>query len=305
MLGSDEEVVSRILELKERRNAVILAHNYQLPEIQDIADFTGDSLGLSRKAAASDAKVIVFCGVDFMAETAKILSPEKLVLLPVRDAGCPLAETIDVEELRMMKKRHPRARVVCYVNSSAAIKAESDICCTSSNAVDVVNAIDGDEILFAPDQNLGNYVSRHTGKRVIVWNGYCITHHRVRVEEVLRAKKACPQARVLVHPECRPEVVELADCVTSTSGMLKYVQESEAKEFIVGTEVGLLHQLQKQNPDKVFLPLTPGLICPDMKKISSLDVVLESLESLEYEVSIPEPVRRRALEAVQRMVAIG
>ena len=301
-----EQMRQRIEELKKERNAVILAHNYQVPEVQDLADFSGDSLELAKKAAAIDeADVIVFCGVDFMAETAKILSPAKTVLLPVKEAGCPLAAMIDGDQLREMKAKHPGAKVVCYVNSTAEVKAESDVCCTSSNAVNVVNALDAEEVIFVPDGNLASWVAKHTDKKIIPWRGHCITHHRVVAEDVRKVREAYPDAPIVVHPECRPEVAELADHVTSTSGILRYAREAEAKELIIGTEVGLLHRLKKENPDKTFYLLAQGMICPNMKKITGIDLVLESLEKMQYEIDVPEEIRKRALAAVERMVKIG
>jgi len=292
------------VRLKKERNAIILAHNYQLPEIQDIADVTGDSLELARLASQNDADVIVFCGVDFMAETAAIVNPDKTVLLPAKDAGCPLAEMADAQSLVAKKKEYPDAAVVCYVNSSAEVKAESDICCTSANAVDVVNSLKEDRVLFVPDQNLASWVARHTEKEIIPWNGYCITHHRVRAEEVHRAKEAHPDAVVVVHPECPAEVVDLADEVASTTGILRYVKNSSAQKFIIGTEMGLLHRLMKENPGKVFFILSPGLVCPNMKKISSIQMVLDALESNAPQVRVDEEIRLKALAAVERMLAI-
>lgn len=292
------------MRLKKERNAIILAHNYQLPEIQDIADVTGDSLELARLASQNDADVIVFCGVDFMAETAAIVNPDKTVLLPAKDAGCPLAEMADAQSLVAKKKEYPDAAVVCYVNSSAEVKAESDICCTSANAVDVVNSLKEDRVLFVPDQNLASWVARHTEKEIIPWNGYCITHHRVRAEEVHRAKEAHPDAVVVVHPECPAEVVDLADEVASTTGILRYVKNSSAQKFIIGTEMGLLHRLMKENPGKVFFILSPGLVCPNMKKISSIQMVLDALESNAPQVRVDEEIRLKALAAVERMLAI-
>ncbi|MCK9221990.1 MAG: quinolinate synthase NadA [Limnochordia bacterium] len=303
-MSSIVTIEERIVRLKKERNAIILAHNYQLPEIQDIADVTGDSLELARLASQNDADVIVFCGVDFMAETAAIVNPDKTVLLPAKDAGCPLAEMADAQSLVAKKKEYPDAAVVCYVNSSAEVKAESDICCTSANAVDVVNSLKEDRVLFVPDQNLASWVARHTEKEIIPWNGYCITHHRVRAEEVHRAKEAHPDAVVVVHPECPAEVVDLADEVASTTGILRYVKNSSAQKFIIGTEMGLLHRLMKENPGKVFFILSPGLVCPNMKKISSIQMVLDALESNAPQVRVDEEIRLKALAAVERMLAI-
>jgi len=298
-----QDIIDKINKLKKERNAVILAHNYQRSEVQDIADFVGDSLGLSQEAMKQDADVIVFCGVDFMAESAAILSPEKTVLIPESDAGCPMAAMVDVESLRREKEKHPDAVVVCYVNTSAAVKAESDICCTSANAVDVVKSLDGDEILFIPDKNLAKYVATHTDKMVIPWDGYCPTHHQILASDILQVKEEHPDAEFLAHPECRTEVLEIADHVFSTTGMTNYVKGSACREFIIGTENGLLHRLQLDNPDRKFYPASEYAICPDMKMIT-LEAVLHSLEKMEYVVSVPENVRVRAKRALERMLAI-
>ena len=252
---SDEALIQKIIKLKKDRDAVILAHNYQIGEVQDIADFTGDSLGLSIEASRTKAKVIVFCGVYFMAETAAIISPDRAVIIPDENAGCPMANMITVRQLRETKKRYPEAKVVCYVNSTAAVKAESDICCTSANAVKVVNSIPKDEqIIFIPDKSLGDFVSKKSGRSMILWEGYCPTHHRILAQDIINMRKEHPNAIVIVHPECTADVVELADQALSTSGMCKFARESDAKEFIVGTEIGLLYTLQKENPDKKFYP---------------------------------------------------
>ena len=298
-----KKTVDRIHDLKKTRHAIILAHNYQLPEIQAIADYVGDSLGLSQQAAKTDAEVIVFCGVEFMAETAALLSPDKKVLLPAPDAGCPLAETITPEALRAKKKEHPEAAVVCYINSSAAVKAESDICCTSSNAVRVVESLPQEEILFVPDANLGQWVASQTSKRIILWDGCCITHHRVKPEDVQQVRRSHPDALVLVHPECRPEVAALADYVGSTEGILKFARESQAKKFIIGTEMGILHRIQRDNPDKTFYLLSPGLVCPNMKRTASLAMVEAVLKDRTTQVSVPAEICARALAAVERLLA--
>lgn len=297
-------LLDKLKRLKKVRNAIILAHNYQIAEIQDAADFVGDSFELSRKAAKTDADVIVFCGVKFMAESAKILSPNKTVLLPVEDAGCPLADMIDVESLRKMKRKYPKAKVVTYVNSTAAVKAESYICCTSSNAIKVVESVPAKQIIFVPDKNLGYYVASHTDKEMIVWNGYCPTHDTVRVEEVKRLKRAYPDAPIVVHPECKPEVVALADHVGSTLGILRYAKESNADTLIIGTEEGLIHRLQIENPDKKFLPLRERFICPNMKK-TNLEKVVNSLEKMEFEIKIPEDIRIKAYNALARMLEVN
>jgi quinolinate synthase len=305
MENRDAELAEKISTLKKRRNAVILAHNYQLGEVQDIADFVGDSLGLSQKAAETDAGVIVFCGVRFMAETASILSPDKVVLLPDVNAGCLLADMITAKQLRAKKKEHPQAVVVCYVNSPAEVKAESDICCTSANAVRVVESLDAREILFVPDQNLGHYVSTRTGKKMILWPGFCPTHAvMIRPERIRELRQEYPQAKVVVHPECTPEVIALADEVLSTGGMCRYAQRDEVREMIVGTELGIIHRLKKENPGKRFIPVSEQAICPDMKLIT-LEKVLSSLEEMGPEVKVPEEIRLRAKAAVDKMLKIG
>jgi len=297
-------MIQDILRLKKERDAVILAHNYQIGEVQDIADYTGDSLGLSIEASKVSTKVIVFCGVRFMAETAAIICPDKTVIVPDENAGCPMANMITVRQLREMKKKYPDAKVVCYVNTTAAIKAESDICCTSANAVRVVNSIQSDvPIIFIPDQSLGDYVSKKTGREMILWNGYCPTHHRILAQDIVNAKQKHPDAIVLVHPECTAEVIELADQALSTGGMCKYVKESDAKEFIIGTEIGLLHTLKKENPHKEFYPATMMANCPNMK-LNTLEKILWSLEDMMYEVTVPEDIRLKALSAIQKMLDV-
>jgi len=293
-------IAERIRELARKRNAVILAHNYQLPEVQDIADFAGDSLELARKAAATDAGVVVFCGVHFMAETAAILSPGKTVLLPDPSAGCPMADMADAEGLRAMKGRHPGARVVCYVNSTAEVKAESDLCCTSANAVDVVSSADG-EVIFVPDQYLGSFAAERTGRRVHLWPGYCPTHLRILPYDIEEGRRAHPGCAVMVHPECRPEVRNLADAVLSTGQMARFARESQAAVYLVGTEVGLLHRLRKENPGKLFVPATETAWCPNMKKVT-LEKILESLETLSPRVAVPEEIRLRAARALQPLL---
>lgn len=295
-------VVEQIEELKRRKNAVILAHNYQLPEVQDIADYVGDSLALSRQAAATEAEVVVFCGVRFMAETAAILSPDKVVLIPDMDAGCPMVDMAPVERVLELKKRYPDAVVVSYVNSSAAVKAESDYCCTSANAIAVVESLDPDKpVIFLPDKYLGTYVASKTGRELILYDGYCPTHVAILEQHILRLKAEHPDAEVMVHPECPPGVIALADDVLSTSGMCRRAQESPSEEMIVGTEVGLLHRLRKENPSKRFYPASPGAVCLDMKKIS-LEKVLRSLQEMRYEVRVPQVIKERATKAVNRMV---
>jgi quinolinate synthase len=298
-----DDLVARIIELKKQRNAVIIAHNYQLGEVQDIADFTGDSLELSRKAAETDAEVIIFCGVHFMAETAKILSPHKTVLIPDVHAGCPMADMITAEQLREFKAQYPGHPVVAYVNTSAAVKAESDICCTSANAIKVVEAVDSDEILFVPDKSLGAYVQSKTDKKIVLYPGYCPTHHRILQRDVLACKAEHPNAKVIAHPECTMEVIEIADTVASTSGIIRHIVESGDNEFIVCTERGLLHRLEKDNPEKRFY--NPGNlnICPNMKKIT-LEKVLWSLEDIAFEIEVSDEVIARAKTAIERMLAI-
>jgi quinolinate synthase len=298
------DLSERIEELKQTRRAIILAHNYQPPEIQDIADLTGDSLELSREAATTNAEVIVFCGVHFMAETAAILNPDKTVLLPKVDAGCPMADMITAQDVIQAKSQYPGVPVVTYVNSTAAVKAESTVCCTSANSIRVVESFaDARSVYMAPDQNLAKYTGRHTTKQVYYWHGYCPIHHHLGPDQVRSARSQHPQAVFLAHPECRPEVLDLADVVCSTSGMLRHVTTSSEQEFIIGTESGILYPMAKQNPAKRFYPASDKLICPNMKKIS-LDDVRQSLETLTPRVTVPENVRIRALDAVNRMLAV-
>ncbi len=298
-----DNIKEEVQRLKEERHAILLVHNYQPAEIQDIADLTGDSLELSRAAATMEGEVIVFCGVDFMAETAAILSPEKTVLLPAEDACCPMAQMITADELRMARTRHPDAAVVCYVNTTAEVKAESDICCTSSNAVKVVNSVKKEAVIFVPDRNLGRYVQRFTNKTILPWEGFCIVHDRITPEQVVEARRVHPNASVLVHPECRPGVIDLADHVASTSGIIQHVCTSENREFIIGTEVGILHRIGKQCPDKVCYPLSSEAICRNMKK-TSLEKVRDSLSTLQPRITVPEEIARRARGAIERMLAL-
>jgi quinolinate synthase len=300
---NNASIIEEIIRLKEERNAILLVHNYQPPEIQDIADCTGDSLELSRAAATMDGDVIVFCGVDFMAETAAILSPQKTVLLPAEDACCPMAQMISADELNLAKERHPGAAVVCYVNTTAEIKAESDICCTSSNAVKVVNAVKQDEILFVPDQNLGRYAQRFTKKTILPWEGFCIVHDRITPDQVAEARKAHPGAVVLVHPECRPAVIDCADHVASTSGIIKEVCASTSREFIIGTEIGILHRLKKECPGKQCYPLSEEAVCRNMKK-TDLVKVRDSLATLRPRITVPQDIADRARGAIERMLAL-
>ncbi len=287
----------------KRRQAILLAHNYQPPEIQDAADFLGDSLALSLTAAKTPAAVIVFAGVHFMAETAAILCPDKIVLLPRLDVGCFMADTITAAGLKARKAELPGVPVVTYVNSSAAVKAESDICCTSANAVKVVNSLSSSRVLMVPDKNLALYTARHTDKEILYWEGCCNIHDALRAAEVKACQAAHPGALFLAHPECRPEVLDLADAIRSTSGMLEFVRTSAHREFIVGTEQGILYTLRQQNPGKVFYSPSPHLVCPDMKRIT-LDDILAALKENRHHITLPEEVRRRALTAVERMLAI-
>ena len=297
-------LIEKIKRLKQQRNAVILAHNYQPGEIQDIADYTGDSLGLSVQASQTDADVIVFCGVLFMAETAAILSPEKTVLLPDRNAGCPMADMITPEQLREMKEQHPDALVVCYVNSTAEIKALSDYCCTSGNALELVQTLpEGREIIFVPDRNLGGFIIERTGREMILWPGHCPTHLRILPEDVAAARRSHPDAKVLAHPECNPDVRAIADELLSTGQMLKYAKTSSVDEFIIATEIGIVHSLQKQNPGKQFHPITEKAVCPNMKKIS-LEKVLWALEDMQYQITVSEPVRSEARQSLDRMLQV-
>jgi len=300
----NEALKKKIAKLKKKRNAVIIAHNYQRDEIQEIADIGGDSLALSQAAVRTDADVIVFCGVHFMAESASILNPHKKVLLPVKEAGCPLADMITPEKLRAKRVEHPHAAVVCYVNSSAEVKAESDIACTSSNAVEVVRSLKEKEIIFVPDKNLGRYVQTQVPeKEIILWEGFCPTHIRVQEEDVMRAKEAYPHAEHIAHPECNPGVLALADHICSTNGMFKYVKQSPSKEFIISTESGMLYKLRQENPDKHFFLPTPRLVCANMKLIT-LGWVAHSLELLVHEIKVSDQVREKAKTTLERMLAV-
>jgi len=304
MSNREAETIEKILSLKRKRDGIILAHNYQLGEVQDIADFVGDSLELSQNAAKTDANVIVFCGVHFMAETASILCPDKTVLLPDMDAGCPMANMITAERLREKKKEYPKAKVVCYINSSAEVKAESDVCCTSANAIRVIESLAAEEVLFVPDQYLGHYVSTKTDKKMILWPGYCPTHVRIQPEHITKLRQEYPQAKVVVHPECKPEVITLADEVLSTGGMIRFANRQEVEEMIVGTEIGMIHRLRKENPGKRFIPVSEQAVCPNMKSIT-LEKVLWSLEEMAPEVKVPEKTRLKAKAAVDKMLEIG
>jgi len=292
-------------QLKKEMNAVILAHFYQPPEIQDVADVVADSLQLAVQAAETDADVIVFCGVHFMAESAKILNPDKTVLLPVLQAGCPMADMVTAEQLREWKREHPGYAIVTYVNSSAEVKAESDICCTSSNALNVVRSLPPDQpIMFVPDRNLGSWIKNQTGRDMELWPGYCPIHDQLTAQEIKDQLQRYPESVVVVHPEVPPEVAELADAVRSTAGILKYVQESSAREFIIGTEEGFFHTLQKHCPDKVFHLARTEFLCEDMKKIN-LEILADALKHRKYQVEVPEEIRSRAVQSLQRMLAIA
>ncbi len=299
-------IVDKIKKLKKEKNAVILVHNYQIAEVQDIADFMGDSLGLSRKAAETEADIIIFCGVYFMAETAKILSPEKKVIIPDKDAGCPMADMITAEQLIALKTKHPKAKVLTYVNSPAEVKAESDLCCTSANSVKVVERAfnPDDQIIFVPDKFLGQYTKSQTKRDFIIWQGYCPTHAKIMPEDIRKKKEMYPKAKVMVHPECRPETIELADEVLSTSGMIKFAKETKAKEIIVGTEPGMIYPLKKEVPQKDFYPAREEATCPNMKK-TNLEKVLWALEDLQHEVEIKEEIIKKAEKSIQKMLEIN
>ena len=299
-----DELQQKVLELKKELSAVIVAHNYQRPEVQDIADFVDDSLGLARRCADVEAETVVFCGVRFMAETAAILTPSSTVMLSHSTAGCPLADMISVNDLREWKTRYPQATVVAYVNTTAAIKADSDFCCTSANGAKVVESVPNDEILFIPDQHLGHYVSTNSKKRIVLYPGFCPVHARLNVRQVELAKQRHPKAEVLVHPECSAEVIALADAALSTSQMIDYVKESSTETFLVGTEEGILHHLRKANPGKSFHLIANSLICPDIKK-TTLETVIETMELKQNIVTVPEEIRIRAKQAIDRMLAIG
>lgn len=294
-------IVEEITKMKKERNAVILVHNYQRPEIQNIADFLGDSLGLAREAAKSDARIIVFCGVRFMAETAKILSPKKMVLLPRKDARCPMADMITAEDLRILKEKYPGAKVVSYVNTNTDVKAESDICCTSANAIKVVRNIEAEKIIFTPDKNLAAYCQRFTDKEIIPWNGYCYVHEKIRKEEVRLAKKKFPVALLLIHPECNPSVIDLADEVLSTSGMLNFAKKSDKKKFLIGTEEGLIYRLKKENPGKEFYTAGTAKMCRNMKLTTLNDVYL-SLKEERYAIELPEGIIKSTGKTLKAML---
>jgi quinolinate synthase len=296
------ELKQKIEELKKQQGAVILAHNYQLDEVQEVADYVGDSFYLSKIAARIDAAVIVFCGVRFMAETAKILSPDKTILLPESDAGCPLADTITAEDVRNLKRQHPGAPVVCYINSSAEVKAESDICCTSSNAVKLASSLPDQKIIFIPDGNLGDYVAKQVpDKELVLWQGCCVTHAKVQSENIKAVREKYPEAKILIHPECAPSVVAAADFAGSTAEIIRFAENSTDKTFVIGTELGVLHSLLKSCPDKKFFLLHPGLVCPNMKK-TRLQSVYDALEKRQTEIHVPEELADKARMALIRML---
>jgi len=297
------ELIEEIRRLAAERDALILAHNYQRDEIQALADVCGDSLGLSQEAARTLKQVIVYCGVHFMAESAALLAPEKTVLLPRPDAGCPMADMITADGVRQMRERHPGAPVVTYVNSSAAVKAESDICCTSANAVRVVNSLAAAEVILTPDRNLGSYIASRTDKRCHIWDGYCPTHERLTVADVRQAQADYPDAVFMAHPECLPEVLELADHICSTSGMYSYARQHPARRFIVGTEAGILYRLRLENPDKEFILPTSRLICPNMK-LTSLEDVRAALLTMSPRITVPAAISAPARLALDRMLAV-
>ncbi len=297
-------IQKEIEKLKKEKNAVILAHNYQLPEIQDIADFVGDSLNLSIQAKNTNADIIVFCGVYFMAETAKILAPGKKVLIPNKEAGCPMADMITAHQLKKWKEAHPRAKVLCYVNTPAEVKAESYVCCTSANSVEVVKkAFKEEEVIFVPDQHLANYTQLQTGYKFIIWPGYCPVHVNITPQDIKKQKELHPSAEVLVHPECVLEVIKLADEVLSTEGMCRYVKKSQKREIIIGTEIGILYRLQKENPDKKFYPASELAVCSTMKMIT-LEEVLKTLEEERHEVYLSSSLIRDAQQSIYRMLEL-
>jgi quinolinate synthase len=299
-----EAIIARITDLRKKNNAIILAHNYQLPEIQDIADLLGDSLDLSIKAQKTNADNIIFCGVDFMAESAKILNPEKNVIIPDIDARCPMANMVNLKDLEKLKNKNPDAKVVAYINTTSDVKAISDICCTSSNGVKVVKSLKSKKVIFVPDKNLGAYIQRFVPeKELILWPGMCATHHRIRKQDIFKLKKEHPESEVLVHPECRPEIIDIADHIFSTNGMVNYAKNSDVKEFIIGTEKELCYRLKNEKPNKIFYPIKYA-ICSNMKKIT-LEKVLNSLGTLEPKIYICEEIMKKAKKPLQKMMEIG
>jgi len=300
----NQEIAEEINRIKEEKNAIIISHFYTRREVQDVSDFVADSLSLCKAALNSKAEVIVFAGVHFMAESASIISPEKLVLLPVPDAVCPMADMVTVESLRCLKEKNPDAAVVCYVNSSAAVKAESDICCTSANAINVVNSIENQEIIFIPDKNLGRFVSLHTKKKIHLWPGFCHVHDSISDENINKLKKMHPDVEFLAHPECRPEVLSLADNILSTSGIIKEAGKSGSKEFIIGTEKEIVQNLKRKYPDKKFYPASEKALCYNMKKIT-LESILNSLQNMEFELHVPSHIRIKAKKALDKMLEVS
>ncbi|MCX7569594.1 quinolinate synthase NadA [Tumebacillus sp. DT12] len=298
-----EYYVQRLQELKKERNAIILAHYYMRPEVQAVADYIGDSFGLSQQARDTDADVILFCGVHFMAESAKILNPDKIVLMPDERSGCPMADMVTGEGLRKLKAEHPNATVVAYVNTSAEVKAETDICCTSSNALKVIESVESDEIIWVPDKNLGHYVSQYTDKKMIIWQGYCNTHDLLTPEEVLELKREYPDAPIVVHPECRPEVVALGDYVGSTTGILKYCRESNFKDYIVATEEGVRYMLEKESPDKNFHFASRYMVCPNMK-VHNVKKMVRALETMQPQIEVDPEVAAKAKRSLDAMLAV-
>jgi quinolinate synthase len=298
-----QETLDKIARLKAERRAVILAHNYQAAEVQDAADFTGDSLELSQKAAATDAEVIVFCGVHFMAETAAILSPRKTVLLPESQAGCPMADMITADELREWKARTPGRKVVCYINTSAEVKAEADVCCTSANVIRVVNSIPDEEVLCVPDKNLAAFAARRTGKRIIAWDGYCYVHNNILAADIRESRKQHPGAEVWAHPECRPEVIDLADQALSTGQMIREARTTASRAIVLATEPGIIHRLKKENPGKDFFATRETLVCVNMKK-TTLPKVLLALENNQHRITVAPDIARRARGAIEKMIAL-
>lgn len=302
--AQNRELKERLEQLKKERNAIVLAHYYQRDEIQEVADFRGDSFLLAQKAAETDADVIVFCGVHFMGESAKILAPDKTVIIPDERAGCPMADMVNVDGLRKLKAQHPDATVITYINSSADVKAETDIVCTSSNAIKIVNSAPTDKVIWVPDKNLGDWVSKHTDKEMIIWEGYCNTHDMLTIKDIEEMRAAHPEAEVVVHPECRPEVVAAADFVGSTTAIIKYCRESEATAFIVGTEDGTGYQLRKDSPDKTFHFASKYLVCPNMK-VNNLKKLVRALERMEPEIYVPPQVADKARTSLERMLEVA
>jgi len=297
-------IIEKINSLKKKREALLLVHNYQLPEVQDIADYVGDSLELAKISRDVRCKIILFCGVHFMAETAKIFNPDKTVLMPDLHAGCPMADMITDEQLRNERKLHPQAAVVTYINSTAKVKALSDVCCTSANGVKVANAVKNDEIIFTPDKYLGSYVARNVRqKKFYLWSGYCPTHMVFSEQGLMKLKEKYPDAKIIAHPECRLDVQEIADAICSTSQMITHAKQSRAKRFIICTEVGMLYRLKKENPEKEFIPGSPHAVCPNMK-LTNLERVLWALEDLKFEIDVEESIQSQALKAIERMVQV-